>query len=129
MQEVFLKACEEGAHVVAIVLELKGNPSRITFYDVSGEELAYILMNVAIPRRREFNIDRKRVTAKVEVEELLPLTYLLFLTPHDSPMSNYWHIKKGHGKYMAIMELIDEEGKSTGLKLFILDFEVVKHGT
>lgn len=30
---------------------------------------------------------------------------------------------------MAIMELIDEEGKSTGLKLFILDFEVVKHGT
>lgn len=60
MQEVFLKACEEGAHVVAIVLELKGNPSRITFYDVSGEELAYILMNVAIPRRREFNIDRKK---------------------------------------------------------------------
>ena len=52
MRELLLKALELDEHNLAIVNEIKGNPSRVTFYSNKGEILLIILIGVTTSNER-----------------------------------------------------------------------------
>ena len=69
MRELLLKALELGEVNIAVVHEIKGNPSRITFYSNKGEVLLVLLINVTLTNER-LHISPKNLTVVSEVEKL-----------------------------------------------------------
>ena len=52
MRELLLKALEVDEYNLAIVNEIKGNPSKITFYSNKGEVLLVILISVVLENEK-----------------------------------------------------------------------------
>ena len=56
MRELLLKALEVDEFNLAIVNEIKGNPSKITFYSNKGEVLLVLLISITMDNREKLNI-------------------------------------------------------------------------
>ena len=67
MRELLLKALAEDEVNLAIVNEIKGNPSRITFYSNKGDELLTILISVTTTNER-LNISPSKLKIVSDVE-------------------------------------------------------------
>ncbi|WP_404806126.1 ribonucleotide-diphosphate reductase subunit beta, partial [Methanobrevibacter smithii] len=76
MRELLLKALELEEHNLAIVNEIKGNPSRVTFYSNKGEVLLIILIGVNTSNER-CHILPKNLKIVSKVEELNVLSEIL----------------------------------------------------
>jgi len=93
MRELLLKALEVEECNIAVVNELKGNPSRISFYSNKGELLLTILIGVALDNEKT-NIAPSKLKMVCEVEELDILSDILDLDLVDSAEDNYILISK-----------------------------------
>ena len=69
MRELLLKALELDEFNLAIVNEIKGNPSKITFYSNRGEVLLVILISASVENER-LNIAPSKLKIVSDVEEL-----------------------------------------------------------
>ncbi|MDO5810560.1 Brix domain-containing protein [uncultured Methanobrevibacter sp.] len=87
MRELLLKALEVDEYNVAVVNEIKGNPSRISFYSNKGELLLTLLIGVTLENEKT-NIAPSQLKIVSEVEELNVLSEILDFDLVDSAEEN-----------------------------------------
>ncbi|MDI9624784.1 MAG: ribosomal biosynthesis protein [Methanothermobacter sp.] len=113
IQEILQKTIEHGESTLAIVSEKHGNPSKITFYNTRGQQIGYMTINVAIPKKLE-----AKPTKKIK-GPIRNIRILKGLIPFEEDSGwDFWLVKPAYGKYEMIMELYHEK-KPTGFKIFI----------
>ena len=88
MRELLLKALELKEVNLAVVNEIKGNPSKITFYSNKGDELLSILISVVMETEK-LNIAPGNLKIVSEVEELDKLSEILSFEKVDKAQENY----------------------------------------
>jgi len=88
MRELLLKALEVDEYNVAVVNEIKGNPSRISFYSNKGELLLTLLIGVTLENEKT-NIAPSQLKIVSKVEELNVLSEILDFDLVDSAEDNY----------------------------------------
>ena len=88
MRELLLKALELEEVNLAVVNEIKGNPSKITFYSNKGEELLTILISVVLETEK-LNIAPGSLKVVSEVENLDVLSEILSFEKVDKAEENY----------------------------------------
>ena len=93
MRELLLKALELEEVNLAVVNEIKGNPSKITFYSNKGEELLTILISVVLETEK-LNIAPSNLKIVSEVEKLDKLSEILSFEKVDIAKENYMLISQ-----------------------------------
>ena len=88
MRELLLKALELKEVNLAIVNEIKGNPSKITFYSNKGEEMLSILIS-AVLESEKLNIAPRSLKIVSEVDKLNILSEILSFEMTDDAEDNY----------------------------------------
>ena len=116
MRELLLKALAEDEVNLAIVNEIKGNPSRITFYSNKGDELLIVLISITTTNER-LNISPSKLKIVSEVENLNVLSDILGFELVDKAEENYIHISGGYEDLVAKINFINKFGDK-------LDFQI-----
>jgi U3 small nucleolar ribonucleoprotein protein IMP4 len=88
MRELLLKALEVDEYNLAIVNEIKGNPSRISFFSNKGELLLTILVGVTVENEKT-NMAPSQLKIVSQVKRLDVLSDILDLDLVDSAEDNY----------------------------------------
>lgn len=101
MRELLLKALEVEECNLAVVNEIKGNPSRISFFSNKGELLLTILIGVTLGKEKT-NIAQSQLKIVSEVKELNVLSEILDLDLVDSAEDNYILISKSEDSIARI---------------------------
>lgn len=109
MRELLLKALSEDETNLAIVNEIKGNPSRITFYSNKGDELLKVLISANISNER-LNIKPSELKIVSEVDELNCLSDIFGLELVDKAEDNYIHISSEDEDLVAKVNFINKFG-------------------
>ena len=91
MRELLLKALEVDEFNLAVVNEIKGNPSKITFYSNKGEVLLVILISVVLDNEK-LNMAPSRLKIVSNIKKLDVLSDILDLDLVDNADDNYIHI-------------------------------------
>ena len=107
MRELLLKALELGEVNIAVVHEIKGNPSRITFYSNKGEVLLVLLINVTLTNER-LHISPKNLTVVSEVEKLNSLAEIFTFPLVEEDSANYIKINKTDDDLVAKINFINK---------------------
>ncbi|MBR0271970.1 MAG: ribonucleotide-diphosphate reductase subunit beta [Methanobrevibacter sp.] len=115
MRELLLKALDEDEVNLAIVNEIKGNPSRITFYSNKGEELLIVLISASISNER-LNIAPSKLKVVSDVQELNSLSDILGFELVDSAEDNYIHISEDDD-LIARINFINKFGDKTDFQI------------
>ena len=118
MRELLLKALEEDEINLAIVNEIKGNPSRITFYSNKGDELLRILISVTTTNER-LNISPSELKIVSDVESLNVLSDILGFELVDKAEENYIHISNGYDDLIAKINFINKFGDQVDFQINI----------
>ena len=108
-RELLLKALSEEEKNVAVVNEIKGNPSRITFLSNKGDELLGILISVNISGEK-LNIQPSQLKIVSQVEELNCLADIMNLELVEKAESNYIHISDDDNDLVAKINFINKFG-------------------
>ncbi|WP_406531808.1 Brix domain-containing protein [Methanobrevibacter sp.] len=87
MRELLLKALELDEFNLAIVNEIKGNPSKITFYSNKGEILLVILISASV-ESETLNMALSQLKIVSEVEKLNVLSEILDIELVDKAEDN-----------------------------------------
>ena len=101
MRELLLKALEVDEYNLAIVNELKGNPSRISFFSNKGELLLTILIGVTLDNEKT-NFAPSQLKIVSEVKELDVLSDILDLDLVDKAEENYILVSKSDDSIVRI---------------------------
>ena len=88
MRELLLKALELDEFNLAVVNEIKGNPSKITFYSNKGEVLLVILIGAVIENEK-LNIAPSKLKIVSKVKKLDVLSEILDIDLVDKAEDNY----------------------------------------
>lgn len=107
MRELLLKALELGEVNIAVVHEIKGNPSRITFYSNKGEVLLVLLIKVTLTNER-LHISPKNLTVVSEVEKLNSLAEIFTFPLVEEDNANYIKINKTDDDLVAKINFINK---------------------
>lgn len=107
MRELLLKALELGEVNIAVVHEIKGNPSRITFYSNKGEVFLVLLINVTLTNER-LHISPKNLTVVSEVEKLNSLAEIFTFPLVEEDSANYIKINKTDDDLVAKINFINK---------------------
>lgn len=124
LREVLIKSSELGSDRIALISEIKGNPSRIDFQDKLGEIILSLDVTVGIPNSNansKSRVKSENLKLNTEVSELEQLGNILDIPKftEDSPLENLMVIKKSDQKYRALIEFYGNNGIETGPKIFI----------
>ena len=108
----------------AIISQMKGNPSRIEFYDKSGEILLILYIRESILNLKG-RINPHQLTLRCEIDELkLPLLNVLEIEEnHKESNKNLLWVKDGQGDFKAVFEFYGSEGSLVDPKIYIRRFE------
>jgi U3 small nucleolar ribonucleoprotein protein IMP4 len=109
MRELLLEALSEDETNLAIVNEIKGNPSRITFYSNKGDELLRILISANISNEK-LNIKPSELKIVCDVDELNCLGDIFGLELVDKAECNYIHISGEDEELVAKINFINKFG-------------------
>jgi len=115
MRELLLKALELDEHNLAIVNEIKGNPSRVTFYSNKGEILLILLIGVTTSNER-CHILPKNLKIVSKVEKLNVLSEILGFKLVDKASENYILISK-EDDLIAKINFVNKFGDKTDLQI------------
>ena len=88
MRELLLKALEFDEFNLAIVNEIKGNPSRISFYSNKGDLLLTLIIGATIDKER-LNIKPSNLKIVSHVKRLKVLSEILNIELVDKAEENY----------------------------------------
>lgn len=127
IRDVLIKSSELGYSEVAVISEMKGNPSRIEFLDAKGEIDLSIEVTVGIPNSNANSKSRvKSEDLKLysEVPELDQMGNILDIPQlkEGSPLENLMTLKRAEGKDKALIEFYGSNGIETGPKIFVKDW-------
>ncbi|WP_407431224.1 Brix domain-containing protein [Methanobrevibacter sp.] len=118
MRDLLLKALAEDEVNLAVVNEIKGNPSKITFYSNKGDILLTILISVTTTNER-LNISPSQLKIVSEVQELNCLSDILGFELVDKAEDNYIHITGGYDDLFAKINFINKFGEKTDFQINI----------
>lgn len=118
MRELLLRALDEDEINLAIVNEIKGNPSRITFYSNKGEVLVTVLISVTTTNER-LNISPSKLKIVSEVQKLNCLSDILGFELVDKAEENYINIINGYDDLVAKINFINKFGDKTDFQINI----------
>jgi U3 small nucleolar ribonucleoprotein protein IMP4 len=118
MRELLLRALDEDEINLAIVNEIKGNPSRITFYSNKGEVLITVLISVTTTNER-LNISPSKLKIVSEVQKLNCLSDILGFELVDKAEENYINITDGYDDLIAKINFINKFGDKTDFQINI----------
>lgn len=125
MRELLLKSFELEEVNVAVVNEIKGNPSRITFYSNKGEIYLTILITASLSNNR-LHILPKNLKIVSEIQELNILSKIFNYELVDKADENFILISKTDnedflGKISFINKFGDETDFQINIKMFNLN--------
>ena len=109
MRELLLKALEVDEFNLAIVNEIKGNPSRISFYSNRGELLLTILIG-ASEENEKMNIAPSQLKIVSQVDRLNVLSDILDMDLVESAEENYILISESDDS-VAYINFINKFGE------------------
>ena len=89
MRELLLKALEVDEINVAIVNEIKGNPSKITFYSNKGEVLLVLLISISMDNNEKLNIAPSQLKIVSSFDRLNVLSDILDIELVDRAEDNF----------------------------------------
>ena len=115
MRELLLKVLEVEEYNLAVVNEIKGNPSRISFFSNKGELLLTILIGVTLAKEKT-NIAPSQLKMVSEVKRLNVLSEILDLDLVDKAEENYILVSKSDDS-VARIHFINKFGDK-------LDFQI-----
>ena len=125
MRELLLKALELDEFNLAIVNEIKGNPSKITFYSNRGEVLLVILIGAAIENEK-LNIAPSRLKIVSEVEKLDVLSEILDIDLVDKADDNYILISSSED-FVAKINFVNKFGQVNKFQINVKKVLEVSH--
>ena len=130
IRDILLKSAVSGNDSTALVYEIKGNPSKITFYSRAKEVLS-ILVTVKTQNTR-LHINPDNLTVKCDVPRLSILAELLGADLEDNPRDNYLYIheytdqdedeyiEKDYVDYkIAIIDFYNKKGEKLDLQIAV----------
>ncbi|MBM4240800.1 MAG: ribosomal biogenesis protein [Euryarchaeota archaeon] len=128
IRDVFLKAHKLGLENIILVSQIKGNPSRITFYNDKGESVLSLDITVALEKSGR-RIEKDDLTIRCEVDDLGEKLSSILKIPEDKggPNSNIIWIKKGKKGYEAIIEFYDRDGHHKSPKIYVKNWKFHKN--
>ncbi|MGF7118228.1 Brix domain-containing protein [Methanobacterium oryzae] len=119
-RDVLVKASDSGYEKIAIVSQIKGNPSRIEIFDKNGEIRLFLKISMALfDLNGRVNPDKLRL--RCEIDDLTDT----FMDILDIPKSqektdnNLIWIKKGDGENKALIEFYDKDGFMRDPKIYV----------
>lgn len=118
MRELLLRALEEDEINLAVVNEIKGNPSKITFYSNKGDILLTVLITASLTNER-LHILPKDLTVVSNVKKLDIISKIFNFNLVDKDNSNYIFIDNGTDDLVATIEFFNKFGKKTEFKIKI----------
>jgi U3 small nucleolar ribonucleoprotein protein IMP4 len=89
MRELLLKALELDEINLAIVNEIKGNPSKITFYSNRGEVLLVILISISMDNNEKLNMAPSQLKIVSSFDKLNVLSDILDIDLVDRAEDNF----------------------------------------
>ncbi|MDO5849376.1 MAG: ribonucleotide-diphosphate reductase subunit beta [Methanobrevibacter sp.] len=119
MREVLLRALEEDEVNVAIVNEIKGNPSKVTFYSNKGDILLAIVITASLTNER-LHILPKDLTVVSRVKKLDILSKIFNFELVDKDNANYIFIDNGTDDLIATIEFFNKFGEKSEFKIKVL---------
>jgi len=128
IRDVLLNAHEFGSENIIIVSQIKGNPSRITFYNEKGESLLSLDITVAASKAGS-RIEKNDLTMRCEVDDLGEKLKSILKIPEYKGTSNsniIW-IKKGKKENKAIIEFYDKYGYHKSPKIYVKNWKSHKN--
>lgn len=121
-RDVLIKA--SGFKIIAVVSQVKGNPSRIEFYNQKGEILLTLYITEAILNLKG-RINPDKTVLRCEIDELKQKLLDILEINEDQGSSNediIW-VKKGEGDIKAIFEFYSSSGSMLNPKIYVRRFE------
>jgi len=128
MRELQLKSRSLGYDNVALVYQMKGNPSKISFVSNEGEEILVILGSVNTTNER-LHIKTDELSFYSDYPELNPLKDIFPIVKDSrdkSSKANHIYVEKleedfedhkDYNKKIAIIHFFNRDGEDTGLKV------------
>ena len=129
MRELQLKSRSSGYHNIALVYQMKGNPSKISFVSNDGEEILVILGSVNTTNER-LHIKTEELSFYSEYPELNLLEEIFPIVKdknNKSSKANHIYIEKvgdnfeketdDYNKKIAIIHFFNRDGNDTSLKI------------
>lgn len=116
IMDILLKSAVLGHNSTAFVYEIKGNPSKITFFS-RAEKVLSILVTVNTQNTR-LHINPKNLKVKCDVKELEIIADLLDAELDDNPTENYLYIHR----YTDEDEAEYEEKNYVDQKIAVINF-------
>ena len=89
MRELLIRALELGEINLAIVNEIKGNPSKITFYSNKGEVLLVLLISISMDNNEKLNIAPSQLKIVSNFDKLNVLSDILDIGLVDRAQDNF----------------------------------------
>ncbi|WP_405274679.1 Brix domain-containing protein [Methanobrevibacter sp.] len=89
MRELLLKSLEVDEINLAIVNEIKGNPSKITFYSNKGEVLLVLLISISMDNNEKLNIAPSQLKIVSSFDRLNVLSDILDIELVDRAEDNF----------------------------------------
>ena len=125
MRELLLKALELEEYNLAIVNEIKGNPSKITFYSNKGEILLVILISASIENEK-VNIAPSKLKIVSDVKRLDVLSEILDIELVDKAEDNYMSIS-GSDDLIAKINFVNKFGDTNKFQINVKKILEVTH--
>lgn len=121
-RDVLIKA--SGFKHIAVVSQVKGNPSRIEFYNSDGEILLTLYISEAILDLKG-RINPDKLTLRCEIDELKTalLDILEIKEASENEEENLLLVKKGEDDSKAVIEFYGNNGSMVNPKIYIRRFE------
>ena len=117
MRELLIKALEVEEYNLAIVNEIKGNPSRISFYSNKGELLLTLIIG-ASEENEKMNIAPSQLKIVSKVKELNILSEILDMELVDNAESNYVLISESENS-LANINFVNKFGDMNNFKIIV----------
>ncbi len=116
MRELLLKALEVDEVNLAIVNEIKGNPSKITFYSNKGEVLLVLLISVSMANNEKLNMAPSQLKIVSSFDDLNILSDILDIDLVERAEDNFIIISQ-HKDFIAKINFVNKFGDK-------LDFQI-----
>ena len=117
-RDVLIKATSLGFQEIAIVSQIKGNPSKIEIYNENSELLLFLKITVSLLDLKG-KINSNALSIRCEIEELKnPLIDILDIPEENSDKNLIW-VKNGEGENKAIIEFYDKDGSIRDPKIYV----------
>ncbi len=117
-RDVLIKSASLGFQEIAVVSQIKGNPSKIEIYNEHNELLLFLKITVSLLNLKG-RIDSDALSIRCEIEEIKnPLINTLNVPEGNSNKNLIW-VKKGEGENKAILEFYDKDGSIRDPRIYV----------